>query len=101
MTRGVYLSQDKKAIGPAIRPNMAALFVVTGTRTVVLREAVALLRSHDITNTPSLSLFIPILFILFLFTLAQLCRKGLPRRVGTEKTVFKVMLPSKNVHLYS
>lgn len=27
-TCGVYLSQDKKAIGPAIRPNMEALFVL-------------------------------------------------------------------------
>lgn len=64
---------------------------------VVIREAVSLLRTHDITSTFLLFLFI-LLLLCFLFS--QPSREEKQREL-TREWEQKTMLPSKSVNLYS
>lgn len=76
--------RTKKAICPAIRPNMEAFLrlLVTGAKRVVIREAVAHLRMHDITNTILHSLFFPGFYatLSFFFFLSRVVKRKWEQR---------------------
>lgn len=101
----VYLSQDKKTIGPDHPPEYAVIFRLVCHQYMEGRDQGSCRPPpHTWHNKYSLALSFhsKLLCFFFFFCSAESWDiRGLLGRVGKEKTVLKVMLPSKSANLYS
>lgn len=111
VTRGVYLSQDKKAISPTIRPNMEALLVCLSAEQGGLGSGkllVSLLHTYQKFSCSVIVFFviIPSFFaaIFFPLSLSQQNHEGTEAEEGecdAGRRSWELIVPSKRVNLYS